>query len=236
LARTGSGYPAPVKRLAACLSALLVLTACKPVDLTTPSAKPTPPANPNAAALLRQLPAAAEDTGAHYDRAAWGEDWAERGDGCTTRDLVLIRQASGAQRGPGCALSCPGAQPCWVSPYDGKATADAGDLEIDHRVPLGEAARSRTWAGGKPGPGAARVWTAAQKHAFYEDQANLVAVTSSVNQAKSDGDPAEWRPANRKSWCDYATRYIRVKLAYRLTADPAERAALSQMLATCPKK
>jgi hypothetical protein len=223
----------------AVLAAALVLTACKPPDLATPSTAPPGPATPppaNAAALLSKLPAAREDTGAHYEREEWGEDWSVRGNGCTTRDVVLINQATGAaKRGADCALSCPGAAPCWVSPYDGKATADPGALQIDHRVPLGEAARSRTWTG-RPGPGAARVWSAEQKHAFYEDQANLVAVTSSVNESKSDGDPGTWRPANRKAWCDYATRYIQVKLKYKLTADPAERAALAQMLGTCRKK
>jgi hypothetical protein len=234
-----------VNRLAAGLfAAILALTACKPIDLTTPSpsgpAKPPPaaPAKPppaNAAALLKKLPVAEEDTGAHYDRDEWGGDWAERGDGCSTREVVLLAQAKGAQRGPGCAPRCPTAQPCWVSPYDGRPTADAGDLEIDHRVPLKEAAQSRVVAGGKPGLGATRVWTAAQKESYYQDQANLVAVTSSVNQSKSDGDPAQWKPADKKSWCDYATRYVQTKLKYRLTADKAEHAALVQMLATCPK-
>ncbi|HEY7594067.1 MAG TPA: HNH endonuclease family protein [Actinophytocola sp.] len=230
--------------LAAVLAAaVLAPTACKPVDLTTPAttgpAGPATPATPppaNAAALLRKLPVAEEDTGAHYERAEWGEDWPARTDGCTTRDLVLLRQAKGAQRGAGCALHCPAAKPCWVSPYDGRATADPGELEIDHRVPLNEAARSRVVAGGKPGLGATRVWSAAQKHAYYADPANLVAVTAEVNSAKSDDDPARWRPANREAWCAYATRYIQTKLKYHLTADKAERAALAQMLGTCPAK
>lgn len=220
--------------------AVLALTACRPIDLTSPSSTPPGPAAPppaNAAALLKKLPVAEEDTGAHYVRDEWGEDWTARGNGCTTRDLVLIRQSNDtAERGADCALRCPTAQPCWVSPYDGQATADAGDLQIDHRVPLKEVARSRVVTGGKPGLGAGRLWTAAQKHAYYEDQTNLVAVTSSVNESKSDGDPAHWRPANHQAWCDYATRYIQTKLTYKLTADSAERAALGQMLATCPKR
>lgn len=240
MAPPGSGYPTGVKRPVAALVpviAALVLTACEPIDITAPApAGPATPPPANAAALLRKLPVATEDTGAHYERDEWGADWAERGGGCSTRDLVLIRQAPDARRGSGCALSCPTAEPCWVSPYDGRATADAGDLEIDHRVPLKEAARSRVVAGGRPGLGAGRVWTTERKQAFYEDQANLVAVTSSVNQQKSDADPARWRPATESAWCDYATRYIQTKLKYRLTADEAERAALNQMLATCPRK
>ncbi len=232
-----TGYPGRVKRLAAGLvCAALAVTACKPIDLTSPaSTGPAAPPPANAAALLKKLVVASEDTGAHYDRADWGEDWSERGGGCDTRDLVLIDQGRGAQRGSGCAPTCPTARPCWVSPYDGRTTADAHDLQIDHRVPLKEAARSRVLVGGNPGLGAARVWSAARKHAYYEDRGNLVAVTSSVNESKSDDDPAKWRPTNRKAWCDYATRYIRTKLKYRLTADKAEHAALAQMLATCPK-
>jgi hypothetical protein len=229
-----------VLALAVLALAVLALTACRPIDLTSPSSTPPGPATPppaNAAALLKKLPVAEEDTGAHYVRADWGADWTARGNGCTTRDLVLIRQSGNtAERGADCAPHCPTAQPCWVSPYDGRSTADAGDLQIDHRVPLKEAARSRVLTGGRAGPGAGRVWTAAQRHAYYEDQTNLVAVTSSVNESKSDGDPADWRPANRAAWCDYGTRYIQTKLRYKLTADTAERAALGELLATCPKR
>lgn len=238
MTRARTGYPWGVKRLAAGLAAaVLALTACDPIDVGAPA--PAPPAQPppDAAALFGKLLVAEEDTGAHYDREDWGEDWADHGGGCDTRDIVLLEQARGAQRGDGCAPRCPaGARPCWVSPYDGRATTDPGELEIDHRVSLKEASRSRIIEpGGRPGPGAARVWTAAQRAAFHDDRANLVAVTAGVNQGKSDEDAGDWKPADRTAWCDFATRYAQTKVAYRLTVDQVEHDGLAQMFATCPK-
>lgn len=227
-----------MKRLAAGLVAtVLALTACKPVDLGAPaSAPPAKPPPANAAALLKQLVVAEEDTGAHYNRDEWGEDWAEHADGCSTRELVLLAQSRTAERGRGCAPNCPTGGACWVSPYDGRPTSDAGELEIDHRVALGEVSRSRVIAqGGKPDLGAGRRWTVEQKRAFYEDRTNLVAVTSSVNQSKSDHDAGAWKPTTEKTWCDFATRYAQTKVKYRLTVDRAEHAGLTQMLGTCPK-
>jgi hypothetical protein len=216
------------------------MTACKPIDLGAPPASPAPAPKPppaNAAALLKQLVVASEDTGAHYNRDEWGEDWADHGDGCSTRELVLLGQSRTAQRGRDCAPTCPeAAGACWVSPYDGRPTADPGELEIDHRVSLKEASRSRVVAaGGKPELGAARLWPADRKQAFYQDQANLVAVTAEVNQSKSDEDAGDWQPSVPRARCEFATRYAQVKIRYRLTVDPAEHAALTRMLGTCPK-
>ncbi|OLF16223.1 hypothetical protein [Actinophytocola xanthii] len=229
-------------RIAAGLvAAALVLTACDPLELAAPSTPPpAPPAQPppaNAAALLGKLVVAEEDTGAHYKREHWGEGWSEDRNGCSTRELVLLEQARAAEPGRNCAPDCPSAdQSCWVSPYDGRPTGDARDLEIDHRVSLKEASRSRVvQAGGKPGLGAARLWSPERKHAFYEDRSNLVAVTSQVNQSKSDDDAGDWRPAQRAAWCDFATRYAQTKVKYGLTVDRAEHAGLAQMLGTCPK-
>jgi hypothetical protein len=230
-----------VTRIAAGLvAAALVLTACDPLELggpsTQPSAPPPKPPPADAAALLDRLVVAEEDTGAHYEREDWGEGWSEDGNGCSTRELVLLEQARAAERGRNCAPDCPSAgEACWVSPYDGRPTGDAGELEIDHRVSLKEASRSRVLQpGGTPGLGAARVWPPERKHAFYEDRANLVAVTSRVNQSKSDEDAGDWRPQQTAAWCDFATRYAQTKIKYGLTVDRAEHAGLAQMLGTCP--
>jgi hypothetical protein len=185
-------------------------------------------------ALLAQLTVADEDTGAHYNRDEWGIDWAYH-NGCTTRELVLIAQSTGAQRGKGCTPVCPDqTTPCWTSPYDGYTTSDASDLQIDHRVSVREAARSRVLdASGKPTRGAARVWRTDEKNRFYEDQDNLVAVTKSVNEAKNDHDPGIWKPSQQTAWCEFATAYIKTKLTWHLTADPAEKTGLQEMLTAC---
>jgi hypothetical protein len=174
-----------------------------------------------AVAQLAALPVRVEDTGAHYDREAWGE-WVSTGGGCDTRELVLVEQGAGEARGGGCRPVCPEGQLCWTSPYDGARTGDPRALQVDHRVPLAEAQRS-----------GARAWTAGQRRAFYNDRRNLVAVTARVNTSKGDRDPGAWRPPARAAWCGYATAYVATKTTYRLTVDQRERDALRQMLGAC---
>jgi hypothetical protein len=170
---------------------------------------------------LDQLTVAVEDTGAHYDRKAWG-DWTSHG-GCTTRETVLAAQGDGETVDGQCRPTCPAAtEPCWTSSYDGVRTADPAALQIDHLVPLAEAQRS-----------GARGWDAARRHAYYNDPANLVAVTVHANTSKGDQDPGRWRPSARESWCAYAAGWVAVKTAYGLSVDPEEKAAVRSMLTGC---
>jgi len=166
-----------------------------------------------------------EDTGAHYDRADWGR-WSQH-NGCNTRELLLqqtARPGSPYVAGKGCQPVCRDTgTACWVSRYDGAELVDPETVQVDHVVPLREATRS-----------GARSWTDEQRTAFYNDPANLWAVSASSNASKGDSDPAWWRPPDRSVWCDYASTYAAVKTTYRLTVDTAERDALAAMLATCP--
>ena len=38
---------------------------------------------------------------------------------------------------------------------------------------------------------------------------------------------------NRAYWCEYARRWIWIKSDWQLTINPAEKAALNEMLGTC---
>lgn len=153
--------------------------------------------------LLSQLFVAPEDTGAHYDREQWHPGWADQGRGCDTRDIVLIDQGEGEVQDGRCRLTCPTGG-CWFSPYDDLTHSDAGGLDIDHRVPLGEANRSR------------------------------VVGEDGVNRAKGDKDPGRWRPASFEERCVYARDYAATKIDWGLTLDQAEHDGLAQMLRTCP--
>lgn len=174
-------------------------------------------------AELAALTIAPENGTAPYRRADWGT-WAQHGRGCDTREQVLAQQGQGEVTDAACRPECPAAvPPCWTSPYDGITTGDPAALQIDHLVPLAEAAHS-----GADG------WTAARRHVYYNDPDNLVAVTIHANTSKGDRDPAEWKPPVPGSWCRYAAGWVHVKVSYGLSADPAERDALVVMLATCP--
>lgn len=161
-----------------------------------------------------------EDTGAHYRRDDWGDWDYDPATKCNTRERVLARDGRGLDVDSQCRPRCAGGE-CWTSPYDGVVVGDAGDLQIDHIVPIAEANRS-----------GARKWSKEQRKRFYNDEDNLVAVTSRTNQSKGDSDPGKWRPA-RENWCEYATRYVTVKVRYKLHADAAEHAELKRMLNTC---
>lgn len=177
------------------------------------------------AALLAKLRIAEEDDGGDryvrrdYDQGGWGD---ADGDGCNTREEVLIAEAI---RLRGVTASCGPVDGTWLSWFDGRALTDARDVEIDHLVPLAEAHRS----------GAVR-WPADGKHAFADDLSSphsLTAVSAESNQDKRDSDPSDWRPPVAASWCRYARNWIAVKVKWGLTADEAEAAALREMLATC---
>ena len=145
------------------------------------------------------------------------------GDGCNTRYEVLIAEATTAPTvGSGCSLT--GGR--WYSYYDNAYWTLPADLDIDHMVPLAEA-----WDSG------ARSWTTARRQAYANDLGDarpLVAVTDNVNQSKGDRDPAEWMPSYSGATCRYVNEWVADKTRWRLTADSAEKAALTSLAAGCP--
>jgi hypothetical protein len=214
--------------LTVCVAATALLTGCEAIPGTLPgSTAPAPPPAPAgpASELLAQLQILPEDTGAHYDRDDWMTDWAKNGE-CSTRETILQRQGKGVAVDGRCAPTAG----TWYSAYDGVTTSDPGELQIDHIVPLAEAARSGPVVNGRrqrPGE-----WPPAQREAYANDVEGLLAVTGSSNQSKSDDDPARWMPSHDP--CGYVTNWVRVKKKYGLSVDQAEHDAIAGVLATCP--
>ena len=142
------------------------------------------------------------------------------GDGCSTRNEVLIAEADDpVSVGAGCSLS--GGR--WFSYYDRVSWTSTSDVDIDHMVPLAEA-----WDSG------ARTWTTATRQAYANDlgdSRSLVGVTDDVNQAKSDQDVAEWLPQYDR--CRYLREFVAVKLRWRLTVDSAEKSAMNSLGSGC---
>lgn len=168
---------------------------------------------------IADLPVATENrTG--YSRDLFQHWVDDDGDGCDTRDEVLISEADDpVSVGSGCSLS--GGR--WYSYYDAVSQYSASALDIDHMVPLAEA-----WDSG------ARTWSAAERRAYANDLGDtrsLVGVTASENRSKGDQDIAEWLPGHEQ--CRYLKEWVAVKLRWRLTVDSAEKSAMSALAGSC---
>ncbi|MEO3776316.1 HNH endonuclease family protein [Micromonospora sp. B11E3] len=171
---------------------------------------------------VASLPVASENrTG--YSRDLFPHWIDADGDGCNTRNEVLLAEAVSAPSvGSGCSLS--GGR--WYSYYDNAYWTLTGDLDIDHMVPLAEA-----WDSG------ARNWSTSRRQAYANDLGDyrpLVAVTDNVNQAKSDQDPATWMPPYSGARCRYVNEWVATKIRWRLTVDSAEKNALTSWANSCP--
>jgi hypothetical protein len=147
--------------------------------------------------------------------------WISQGDGCDTRDVVLKRQGKAVATTADCQITSG----TWYSPYDGKSYTDPQDLDVDHVVPLAAAWRS-----------GASQWTDDKREQFANDltRPQLIAVSASVNRSKGDQDPSTWMPPLRSYWCVYAENWIAVKSFWKMTVTASEKAALGDMLDTCP--
>ncbi|WP_051806818.1 GmrSD restriction endonuclease domain-containing protein [Streptomyces sp. NRRL F-2664] len=172
-----------------------------------------------ARARLAALKVAPAGTMAGYSRARFTH-WAEQGDRCDTRETVLQRDGAEVKRDG----ECRAVSGRWKSLYDGAVVTDAGELDIDHVVPLAEG-----WRSGASG------WDAARRKAFANDltRPQLLAVTAASNRSKGDQSPDLWQPPDRSSWCQYGRAWTTVKSAYELTVTEPEKKMLTTMLDTC---
>ena len=155
-----------------------------------------------------------------YDRDLF-QHWIDAdGDGCSTRNEVLLAEADDPPTVSGtCTLS--GGR--WFSYYDRVSWTNPADLDIDHMVPLAEA-----WDSG------ARTWTSTVRRDFANDLGDyrsLVAVTDNVNQSKGDQDPGTWLPQYDR--CRYLREFVAVKHRWRLTVDSSEKAAMTSLASSC---
>ena len=145
------------------------------------------------------------------------------GDGCDTREEVLIRDSqTKAQVDPfGCVVVAGD----WLSPYDGARWSDKGNVDIDHVVALKEAWDSGAWA-----------WTTSQRTLYANDLSDprtLLAVTDSVNQSKSDKDPSNWLPPLASYHCTYISDWVAVKARWKLSMDQSEYGRVKKLVDSC---
>lgn len=163
-----------------------------------------------------------------YERDYFGSGWKDTDhNGCDARNDVLQRDLSDAVIKPGTG-GCVVLSGHLDDPYTGRGidfvrgNDTSTMVQIDHVVPLAWAWRNGAWA-----------WSDEQRIAFANDGDNLLAVDGATNQSKSDSGPADWLPDDPAYACDYATAWVEVLTAYRLTITVEDREALRATLATC---
>lgn len=159
-----------------------------------------------------------------YSRDQFGPGWGSNL-GCDTRNTILHRDLQGVTTDENCRVLSG----TLYDPYTGKMIQfQRGEhtsalVQIDHVVALSDA-----WQKG------AQQLAYERRVAFSNDPLNLLAVDGEANQKKSDSDAATWLPSQKVFRCQYVARQIAVKNKYSLWVTSAEKAAMAQVLTTCP--
>lgn len=233
-ARTSVTFPRAIRQGPATIAVRMTSCDADPADpgasCTTSTAysgtllspKTVPKGKANALTLLNALTVTTESHAGSYRRSKF-KIWNDANrDGENTRAEVLKSEsritASLNRHG-----TVKGGK--WISAYDNTIVSKASRLDVDHMVPLAEAWASGAWK-----------WNAKKREAFGNDLgygASLIAVSMSSNRSKGDSDPAEWMPKASSFACAYAKQFIAVKARWKLSIDPAEKAALTGSLAKC---
>lgn len=143
-----------------------------------------------------------------YKREYFGKGWEDQDHDCQNTRAELLIELSTRPVSYRQNRRCTVDQGRWISPFTGKIHYSAGELDIDHLVPL-----SLAWQRG------ASRWKQSQRISFANDRRNLWPVEASLNRAKGDRPISQWLPPANQ--CEYVYRYIRILKIYqlRISAD-----------------
>ena len=112
----------------------------------------------------------------------------------------------------------------WIDPYSGDIITDASKIDIDHVIPLSNAARN----GGQE-------WSSEKKEQFANDPENLLATSAKENRSKGDKGPAKYMPLQKSGYkCAYAKTYVSLSNKYELTITDADYKVLEKAILSCP--
>ena len=159
-----------------------------------------------------------------YSRKDW-KHWNDTDGDCqdTRAEVLIIESATSPTFATDRGCRVTGGR--WNGLYTGQTFTEAGDLDIDHLVPLKNAHLSGGWQ-----------WDEERKEDYANSMASdyhLIAVEKYANRSKGARGPEEWQPPDVSYHCRYSRDWIAVKADWGLTATAAEWEALEAMLATC---
>ncbi|SFR61967.1 Protein of unknown function [Marinobacter daqiaonensis] len=170
--------------------------------------------------LPKGLTLSRADPSVEYQRSEFGHGWSdEDGDCQDSRAEALIQSSSTTVRFAD-ASRCRVVTGRWISPFTGNVIQNAGDIDIDHVVPLAWA-----WERG------ANTWPRVERERFANDPVNLWPVEAHLNRSKGARGPDEWMPPAGR--CQYVARFVRIVKSYGLQPDATEAARFQQLLDGC---
>lgn len=206
--------------------------------ITTAEPNTAPPAQPDsvatetrtaAASALAELDAVPAVDGpppVAYDRALFGQRWADEDrNGCDTRNDTLRRDLVDVAFKPGthdCVVIAGVLHDSYTGetvPFEFKSDGYQ-PVQVDHLIPLALA-----WETG------ADRWTDEKRRAFANDPENLQITTA--NQAKGDSGPGAWLPPNPGYLCTYAIRFTHLTVKYELAVTTPDRTVTRELLERC---
>lgn len=157
---------------------------------------------------------------AGYQRSQFGHGWDDQDGDCQdSRAEALIGTSTTTVRFAD-EERCRVVSGRWISPFTGRVIQNAGDVDIDHVVPL-----SWAWQNG------ASHWSRQRRVAFANDPINLWPVEASLNRSKGDRGPDEWMPPAGE--CQYISRFVRIVIKYDLKPSEADAREFNRLLDTC---
>jgi len=178
---------------------------------------------PSARSQLKELAIKGRAPKTGYERGAfrWRKDMDHNG--CDTRNDVLRRDLRDLTFKRDTCIVLRG---ILRDPYSGSQIdfdRAHSRVDIDHVVALSDA-----WQKG------AQQLSEERRENLANDSLNLLAVSSSLNRQKGDGDAATWLPPRKGYRCEYVSRQVAVKAKYKLWVTRAEHDAIARILDTCP--
>lgn len=172
----------------------------------------------------RHLASSTTDEYTTYRRQDYFTSWPDKDRDCQSlRHEMLITQSLVAvtfETKDKCIVSTGK----WLDPYTGKYIYKAGDLDVDHVIPLSYAHRH----GGSE-------WTSDKKKAFALDESNLLLVEDNANQAKGDKGPSEFTPLGDFQ-CYYAQIWNLISKKYKVNLSLPDQELLSVFSTQCLSK
>lgn len=144
----------------------------------------------------------------------FGPAWNDPTDhtGCDTRQRILARDLKDVVYKDG-THNCKVIAGWLQDPYSGERV-DLADIQIDHTVALHHVWNAGAWQ-----------WDSRKRQVFANDPIELRAISSAVNNAKSDSGMDQWMPPSPAARCPFATSYVTILAKYELPITTSEKNA-----------